>query len=218
MSKKTVKYILMFLGILIFLASYLLVYMDFTSKTDTLNTDISTLDAKFSTLRGYEASVPRFTDTIAQVKTAVGEALGKYGSSERPEDFIMLATVLEDRVGLGVTGMSFDTPAAVWTIAGVTDGTSADAPVLPLQLTCYKTASTISGSMNYEQIKQALKYISDQKDVTKLSSLTLSYDSSTGFITGEFALDKYFITGRDIPDKETVIPQMDLGKDILMGT
>ena len=218
MSKKTAKYILMFLGILIFMASYLLVYMDYTSKTDGLSIDISDLRTKLDTLNGYEVSLPKYRDTVAQNKTDISGVLDNFYSSARPEDFIMLATGLEDSVGLSVTGLTFDEPAAVWAITGVADGKDDSVPAVPLQLMCYKTSSTITGSMNYEQIKQALDYISRQKDVTKLNSLNLTYDSSTGFITGEFLLDKYYITGRDVPDNETKIPYTELGKSILMGT
>jgi hypothetical protein len=192
--------------------------MDYTSKTDALSTEISDLNTRLNTLSGYESSLPKFTDAIAQDKTSIDEALGKYYSSERPEDFIMLATELEDRVGLSVTGITFEQPAAVWAITGVTDGNGESAPALPMQLLCYKVAAAISGTMNYEQVKQALDYISAQKDVTKLNSLNLTYDSSTGYITGDFALDKYYITGRDFPDHETNIPYADFGKDILIGT
>ena len=218
MSKKTVKVILMFVGILILIASYLFIFMDYTTKTDALNVEISDLDTKLNTLSGYEAGLPRFTETIAQDRTAVGDMLSKYRSVERPEDFIMLATALEDNVGLSVTGLTFEAPAAIWAATGVTDGKDVNAPVTQMPLVCYKTGSAISGEMNYEQVKQALDYISKQPGVMRLNSLNLTYDSSTGFIKGELSLEKYYITGLDIPEQETKIPAMDIGKNVLIGS
>jgi hypothetical protein len=54
--------------------------------------------------------------------------------------------------------------------------------------------------------------------VTKLNRLDLSYDSATGYINGVFVLDKYYITGRDIPAHQAVIPYADFGKSVLIGS
>lgn len=217
MSKSTVKYILMFLGVLIFLACYLLIYMDYTTKTDNVNSEIKGLNERLTTLKGYDADMTRLTEGISQDKTEISIYLDKYYSSERPEDFIILSTDLEDNVGLGVTGLTFAEPAAIYAIAGVGDGKDDRTPVVPLELLCFRISSTITASMDYEQMKQALDYIAELKDVTKLNSLDITFDSSSGLITGALSLDKYYITGRDIPEHQTDIPFTELGKDILMG-
>ena len=218
MSKKSLKFALMFLGVLVFIGLYILVYMDYTSKTEALDADIAKLTTRLGTLTTYSSNLPKYTSGIAQTKSMIGEALDKYTSSERPEDFIMLATDLEKNVGLTVTGMTFGESPAIYTINGVKDGKDSKAPVSPIPLTCFKTSATLSATMKYAQLKQTLDSISAQKDVTKLNVLTMTYDSSTGLIAGTFSLDKYYITGRGIPEHQATIPYTALGKNVLIGT
>jgi hypothetical protein len=217
-SKSTAKYLLMFLGVLIFLAGYFLVYMDFSNKTDALTAETKTLQDRFDLLSGYEGGLQKYKDAIDQDKTEIGETLGKYTSAERPEDFIMLATELENNIGLTVTSMSFTDPVQVYSITGIGELKDYSAPSAPLELTSCMLSSTIGTTMSYSQMKQALDYIGRQKDVTKLNSLNINYDSTTGLITGSFAVDKYYITGRDIEDHQLNIPYTNIGKDVLMGS
>lgn len=218
LSKKTIKYALMFVGLLIFLACYFLVYMDYSTKTDALNTDISGLNKRLDTLSGYNSDLPKYKSSIEENKAAISDTLGKYYSAERPEDFIVLATDMEKNIGLTVGGLSFTDPVVIYGIAGVTDAKNVGDPVKPLKLTSFMVSSTITASMKYAQMKQALDYISSLKDVTKLDSLDLTLDVTTGLITGGFVLDKYYITGRDIPDHQTGVNYTNIGKSTLMGS
>jgi hypothetical protein len=101
---------------------------------------------------------------------------------------------------------------------GVKDSGDYTATAEPVTLTGYKISSTMDGTMNYSQMKAALDFIYDQPDVTKLDSLNLNYDSSTGLIFGSFVLDKYYITGRDIEAHQAAVPYTDIGKSVLIGS
>lgn len=217
-SKKVLNYILVVLGVAIFLAGYFLVYTDFVNKTDTLNAETQKLNSRLSTLSGYNANLQKYKTGIDQDKTDISQMLNKYYSAEKPEDFIMLAINIQNKVGPNVSGMTFTDPAATFEIAGVTDGKDANAPVKPVKLTSYMISSTINASMKYEQMKKTLDYIASQPDVTKLSHLSMTFDSATGLVNGSFVLDKYYITGRDIEEHQIVLPKVPFGKKALIGT
>ena len=216
-SKNALKYIMMFLGVLIFIALYLLVYTDYTAKTDAVNLEIATMNTRLSTLSNYNTNLKKYTTGIADAKAAVADILGKYSSMERPEDYIMLAADMESKVGLTLNDISFAEPIAMYAISGVKDGKSDSKPLEPLQLMCYKLTSTFGGTMKYDQMKKSLEYISRLNGMTKLGSLSLTYDSSSGLINGSFGLEKYYITGRDIAEHQTTIPSLPLGKNTLFG-
>lgn len=218
MSKSTVKYVLMFLGLIIFLAAYLLVYMDFTDKTEALDTEISTLNNRLEQLEGYNAKIPDYKKAIEENKLFISETLSKYYSIDTPEDFIMFATALEDKEQLEINTLSFTEPALIYGIMAVKDTDDYTVPAETTTLMGYKVSSTMGGSMSYRQMKSALDFIYSQKDVTRLDSLNLNYDSSTGLILGSFLIDKYFITGRDIQEHQAVVPYTDLGKSVLIGS
>jgi hypothetical protein len=217
MTKNTVKYALMFLGILILLAAYFVVYMDYTEKTDALNAEIATLNDRLGQLKGYHEKVDAYKSSIEENKAFVNETLGKYYSNETPEDFIMFATDMEGTLGVDISAISFSQPEPVYVITAVKDNGDYTVPTESMPLTSFRLSSTLDGTMTYSQMKQALDFILSQKDVTRLDSLNMNYDSSTGLILGSFVLDKYYITGRDIQEHQAVVPYTDLGKNVLIG-
>lgn len=204
-------------GILIFLVAYVFVYMDYTSKTDAVTAEISALQDRIDQLETYNEKVPAYKNGINENRAAINEALSKYYSAETPEDFIMFATDMEETIGVEITALAFADPLLIYSIAGVTETDDYTVPAKTIELTGYKASSTLDGSMDYSQMKKALDFIYSQNDVTRLDSLSLSFDSSTGDILGSFVIDKYFITGRDIEEHQANIPYTDLGNSVLIG-
>jgi hypothetical protein len=218
MTKNTVKYVLIFIGLLIFLAAYLFVYMDYSDKTEALNKEITTLNDRLDQLNGYHEQIPAYESSIVENKAFIDETLGRYYSNETPEDFIMFATDMEGTLSLDINALSFTQPQPFCSITAVKDTGDYTVPVGAATLTGYKISSTIDGTMTYSQMKSALKFIYSQIDTTKLDSLNMNYDSSTGLILGSFVIDKYFIAGRDIQEHQATVPYNDLGKDVLIGS
>lgn len=218
MSKKSVKYVLIIIGLLIFLATYFLVFIDFSDKTDALNTEITALNQKLDQVNGYFAEIATYKSSIEEDKLAVNSTLSKYNSVDTPEDFIMFAIDLEDKKELDVNALSFTKPTPIYTIMAVKDTDDYTVPLEPTLLTGYKVSSTMSSSMNYDQMKAALDFIYSQKTVTVLDSLSINFDSATGLILGNMIIDKYFVTGRDIQAHQAVVPYTDIGKSVLIGS
>lgn len=217
LTKNTLKYILIFLGLLIFLVAYLFVYVDFTDKTDVLNKEIADLNGKFDQLSAYHAQIPAYKSGIEEKRAFISKTLGKYYSNETPEDFIMFATDMETTLDVAISALSFSQAEPVYTVTAVKDTDDYTVPLETTTLTGFKLSSTIDGTMDYNQMKSALDFIYAQTDVTKLDSLTMNYDSSTGLIMSSFVLDKYFITGRDIQEHQAAVPYVELGKSVLIG-
>ncbi len=218
MSKRTVKYILMLLGMIILLAVYFLVYTEITAKTDALNSEISTLNNRLDQLNSHNEKVPSYKSAIEENRVIINDTLSRYYSANTPEDFIMFATDLEETVKITISTLSFSEPELIYSMMGVKETSDYTVPAEPLRLDGYKVSSVMDGSMNYEQMKTTLEFIYSQPDVTTLDSLNFNYDSSTGLILGSFAIDKYFITGRDIQEHQAVVPYTDFGKSVLVGS
>lgn len=217
-SKSTTKYILILFGVLILIASYFLVYMSFSDKTDAVNTEKIRLSQKLEQLKGYQAQAAKYQSGIDEAKASVSGTAGRYFSVVRPEDFIMFANGWEGNLGLIVNSMSFTEPVFVCSIAGVGDVKDNKAPAQALPLSGYKISSTINTQMTYSQMKQALENIAAQKDVTSLESLNISYDATTGLILGSFIVDKYYITGRNIQEHQADVPYSSIGRSVLIGS
>jgi hypothetical protein len=219
MTKGITKYLLLFIGLVVFLASYFLVYMNLTEKTDAINTEKAALEARLDILEGYYAKLPEYREGIEDNREKINIMLSRYYNVEQPEDFIMFATAMENEIGVGVTTLAFADPEPIAEIAGVKESEADDekVPAEPLLLTAFGISSDMTGTMNYAQMKKALEFIYNQKDATTLDSLNVSFDSSTGLLLGNFTINKYFITGRDNVNHQAEIPFGDVGNSLLMG-
>lgn len=217
-SKSKAKYLLMVLGLLIFLMCYFLIFINYSDKTDALTTEMVTLKARLDVLKGYEAEIQKYETQIEEDKATIKETLSKYYSVETPEDFIMLAINMENEIDRPVVTLSFTEPETVYSIKAVTD--TSDYTLAPelITLTSKQLSSTITSSMDYNEMKLALDYIAAQQDMTKLDSLNISYDASTGLISSSFVISKYFITGRADVNHQANVPYTELGKGVLIGS
>lgn len=216
-SKSTTKYILIIFGVLILIASYFLVYMNFSDKTDAINTERARLTQKLDQLKGYQAQAAKYQSGIEEARSSVSETAGRYFSVVRPEDFIMFANGWEGNLGIIVNSMSFTDPVFICNIAGVEDPKDNKSSARVLSMYGYKISSTINTQMTYGQMKQALENIAAQKDVTSLESLNISYDATTGLILGGFVVNKYYITGRNIQEHQVDVPYSSIGRNVLIG-
>lgn len=216
-KKTTVKYVLMLMGLVIFLLGYFLVYMDFADKTDELTGENRTLTDRLDVLEEYYTQLTDFETGIDADKAGINDTLSGYYSVETPEDFIMMATALEDEIGVRITSLSFEEPVYISEITAIEDTEDYISPVATRMLTGYSLTAVLDGEMTYSEMKEVLTYIYKQDDATSLDSVDLSYDATTGLILGSLIINKFYITGRDIEEHQANVPYTDIGKDVLMG-
>ncbi len=216
-KKRTVKYTLMLLGLVIFLAGYFLFYLDYSDQTDTLTSEIKTLSARLDELEGYSQQLDDLQSGIDNDKASISDALQKYYTIETPEDFIMLATAMEDNIGVSILALSFEEPVLMMDIEAIDDAGDYVSPLTTRTLTGYNLTASLEGTMTYTEMKDALDYIYNQTDATSLNSVELNFDSTTGLLQSIFVIDKYYVTGRDLEEHQINVPYTDIGNDALMG-
>ena len=129
----------------------------------------------------------------------------------------MLATAVEDDIGVTISGLSFDEAVYIGDIAAIEDITDYTQPIQTRTLTVYGLTAFLEGAMTYSEMKELLAYIYNQDDATSLISLDMSYDGSTGYLLSSMTIDKYYITGRDIEEHQPNVPYTDIGNDSLMA-
>lgn len=75
-------------------------------------------------------------------------------------------------------------------------------------LTAIKATTTIAYCGEYNEIKEFINYIFNQKDTMILSYMSMDLDTETNMIKGTFVLDQYAISGNGKEVKQTTIPAM----------
>jgi hypothetical protein len=216
LSKRDVKLLLILLGILLFIAVYVFVYLRVNDKTGAMEAETAALQPRLTELRGYFDSLSVYEAGIGEGKTLLGEKLKGYPNDVRAEDGVMYAVELENNAGLDITNAAFGEPNLVMELRGILD--DGHGGYTPAPFSAYRRTFAYSCELSYRELKEAVAHIRDTAMCTRLNNVSVSYNSETGELIGSIAVDKYFITGADGDYHETVVPDMPLGTDDIFGT
>lgn len=218
LGKKDIKLLLILGGIVAFVVSYFVVFADFTDKTEALESEIAQLQPKLAELEMHLGKINEYKVSIEENSGSIKKTMPRFPNAVRPEDKIMYAVDLEKEVGLDISSVSFSDPVAVLAIKGILEDENDKEKYSVKELEAYVSSMDISCEMGYQELKDAIKYIYATPNYTTLNSVNVSYDGSTGSLTGGMNIDKYYITGMDDTYKETYIPSMPLGIDNIFNT
>lgn len=211
--KRDIKLLLILAGIVLLAVSYFLVYQTYTAKAQTAEAAAQQLAPRLAQLRGYEQNLSRYRSETGKAEESIAAQMVRYPTDVRPEDMVMYAQTLGQTCGLDINKIAFADPVSVLTFKSVNakgSGTS--------DLTAYERSMTISCNLSYPGLKQMIDAVNGSALRTTVNSVSVSFDSETGQLTGNIQLSKYFITGNDSPYTPTTVPNMPLGKSNLFGT
>lgn len=97
-----------------------------------------------------------------------------------------------------------------------TGDTSSKSSVTGYQL--YDVNSVMSFTTEYHGLKTMLSEVIGSSNKKTISTMNVSYDESTGRVSGEMQMDSYFLYGLDKPYEPPVIPSVPHGTTNLFGT
>lgn len=213
-SKRDAKLLLMLLGIVVFLASYLLVYNRYLDKTEEVTAQIAELKPTLDTLENYYANLATYEAAVEAAKTEVNTEMRRYPTEIFTEDQVLYAIDLENRVGLNATALSFTDPALIHAFNGMVNLDGADTPV---EMEAYQSTMNVSCELTYDQLKSMLHYIYDTRHYTGVSALSVSYDAETARLVGNVDVSKYYITYAGAEPEAHVTPFVNTGRTQLFG-
>lgn len=213
-SRRDAKLLLILLGIVAFLLSYLLVYNRYIEKRDAVTAQIAELQPQLDTLEQYYVNLSTYEDAIATAKTEIGEELDRYPSEIFTEDLILYAMELEDRVGLDATALSFTDPVLVNEFMGAADQ---DGTVTTTMMDAYETAMNVSCDLSYSQLKSVLRYIYSTRDYTAVNAVNVSYNAESGRLLGNLEVAKFFLTYDGATPESHAMPYVQKGQTALFG-
>jgi hypothetical protein len=218
LSKKDIKLLLILGGILVFVLSYFVIFKAISEKKNNLQTQIAQLEPRVKELESYYDNLNAYKVATHENNAIIDKLMPRFPNDVRAEDKIMYSVNLEKEVGLDVHNVSFADPVEVLEFKGVKyDGNDVN-NYTNLNLKAYCSSMAISCTLGYQQLKKAIDYIYATPNYTTLNSVNVSYDSTTGKLTGGMNIDKYFIKGVDDTYKETYIPSMPMGTNNIFNT
>lgn len=215
-SKRDAKLLLILMGVVVFLLSYLLVYNRYIDKRDQLAEQISQLQPQLNTLEGYYANLATYQSAVADDKKTVQEEMAKFPAQVRTENLVLYAVELRTRLGIAPLAMTFTDPVRIGEFNGVAGSGGKETTV---KMDAYQIGMNLSGDLTYPQLKQMLHYIySETPEYTSVNSLSVSYDAQKAKITGTVGISKFYITYPNIQSGAQIMPSVPMGRSNLFGS
>ena len=197
----------------------------------SLRSQVSTLEVLDQRKADYLAATEKMQSYITNFES-------RFPVDILPEDSIMMVKNMEDATRTKVANISFGTEAEVpYTpqaeSSSALDNATADAPADTTTIVTNSPVSTegtayadthmyelplgISISCTYNDFKGLVRYIYNQQERQSIQSVSISYNSEEGMLSGNMTLNTYYLMGTDKEYSEPYIPAMEMGVDTIFG-
>lgn len=222
LSDSEIKLLLIFFSLLFVAAAYFLVFQRYSAKAREIQAANVEAAAKVLQLEAMVARQAQVEEQTAECLQTVEDIKAKYPSDVTTEKAIAFVQDMENATDTKVTDINFlmnnligvvsaaQTPAPAadtGTAADGSDVSAADAAISGAD-TAADVNTAVSGavpagyyatvSMNYQASYQGLKdiidYVTSQKDRMTVPAITVSYDETTGGLTGVLTVNMYYLT------------------------
>lgn len=210
------KFFLMLLLVIIMaVVAVMYLYLPLLEERDKLIDGNIKLNTRWIELRNMGRDTEIYKESIASSREEISKVLSRYGAGNTPEKSIVLVTRLESEVGMKIPNVSFSTPT---TLTSVDVPTIQDAGDNQYNITYSKVnllteTLTLNYSCTYEQLKKMVDFVNSYPERMNVKSVTVSYDSETGNLSGSLVLNLYAVTGTNKEYTEPLIEDIRLGEE-----
>lgn len=211
-TKQQVNVLIMVLGVIIIALTYFYGVQKLNEKTEMLETQNGQLRNEINTLQMLQLKQNSYIADTEMMKGLCEAVVEMFPSYVLTEDEIMYAVKLEDQVGcyfsyVGTPGtQNIDIPLGEREnmLADLPDVTGAIAQNSVMNeeqifnaqgIVLDNSASSNNFSCTYDQFKQLVKLIRENEDMRSIDEISLSYDNTTGSLTGTMTINYYSMSG-----------------------
>lgn len=234
-EKKHINLIFILLGVAVLVLTYTMGVSKLNERTEELETENGRLRNEEQVLSRLEMNAPDYRSQTSEMKEFGETLLTVFPPEVRTEDQILYAARLEAIFGHSVSYiatpsteyLNIPMPARENELLALSDVTGAIAAnsnvnydnVLSAEgMVMGITASTNTFTCTYDQFKNMIIYICEDSDIKAVDNINLTYDSSTGNLSGTMTIYYYTMlgTGRGYSEPFTAVGGY--GVDGIFGT
>jgi hypothetical protein len=207
LSLRDVNMILVVVGLVILVATYFLVYQNYSAKNAELDSQLTEREAHLKELQGYYENLKTYEKGTADGKVNIASNLSKLPRGIKSEDFLVYIMDSTAEVNADVNSVNFLNESEIATFSTVVDGNKKECKG-------FQTRASFTGQMNYEQLKNYLDYVYNQSDkVTFVDSFVVTYNGGNAKLDTSFSLSKYYITFDGSEYTPVPVPDVSIGVD-----
>lgn len=218
LKKSDINLIIMLVGILLAVGAYLL-YGSLTEKTETMKAQNASLEKDVQYLQELANNKQKYIDDTVAMQGEIEGIKAQFPAQYLPEDDILYVVAIEKSHDAQANSIAMaDTtvievateqqeaaadPAASAAPAEEEGAEAVENEATPAQevaapeIMLYKTPVTMDMVASYDSVKDIIKKINTDEYRKGIETLTLSFDSETGDLYANFAMNMYSLTGTE---------------------
>lgn len=215
-SKKRIDTVTQLALILVLVAAvvmYFFIYYREVEQRDAVHAECNALQTRLEDLSKQEENRANYEQQMEEAEDALRGMLAKYSAGHTPEKSILFVKEMEEAVGITIPNVSFSSPTVLTTV----DLSGIGAEQEWKRITFLKEPLSFSYRCDYDTLKETLRFLREYPEHRTLQSVSMSYDSERGILSGNMAINLYSVTGGDkvylAPETEDV----PLGRDNLFA-
>lgn len=224
-SKKDIQLLLVVIGIGAVALVYTLYFKPTTEDTELLvaenrelNTEVAMLEDLLTKKDFYESEIERYNKEIT-------ELYERFPSGMSPEDVTAELIDMENETNISVVNYRYGSATQFYTpmgentedvIAREEQDVESGEQMKPLVGMVEPVSFAFSSDLG--QFSQLANYVVARQNRDVIDSVSLTYDSSTGLLSGSLNLNKYYVTGLSKPYTPAVFEGVVLGTDNMFST
>ena len=214
-SKRDLYLLLALAGVIIAFCSWQFGFKKMTAKTETLRTDTATIQAEIDKYSAIKNNIDIYQKGIEEHTAKIVSVLRNYPVDVLTEDVIMLGRELEkNNVSTYVAGVSVGPKGIVYTATSKPANSSETTVTYQL----LNSDVSMSYTTSYKGLQEFFDYINNHENRMSVQNFSVSYDTTTGLLSGSSVVNMYSVTGMDKEYNEQNLSGVQLGTDNIFGT
>ncbi len=197
-SDRDKKLLYVVLAALIVFCAWFFGYRKLTALNSKLTDEIKALKIEQNNLEIIKRKIPQYEEDTAFYKAEYDRMLAKYDTGYSQEYSLMFIKEIEDKVDVWMSQAGLAQTENVYTFGKISSSNpNGGGSVYVTDYKGYKTTLTLTYQATYEHFKDLIEYINSYKYKCTIDTMSMSFNSDTGIVSGGITVTQYAITGSD---------------------
>ena len=208
---KQLKTLFLVCILLVLFSAYQFVYVNYNNKAEAIAEENISLQNRRGELQAKVNLETKFMNEINTANASMNEIKMKYGVGNTPEKSIRFILNMCKYSGMTIPTMSFSTDQLIFSsdIVPSKDNTG---------IYVYQNSLSLTYKSSYEALKRCMDFINQNEERMNVDSLSASFDSESGNLSGVLVINQYSMTGTESIYQKPQFDGINIGVDSIFGT
>jgi Tfp pilus assembly protein PilO len=181
-------------GVVVLLMVYVLVYMDYSERTQEVTASNASVQATIDELQVYADNLPQYESAISDMEAQINERLSEYPADAREEDIIMLAVGLQNKSNITYSTIGMEESEVVYEIPS-TVAKQVEMEGYDSDIDFVRKHANLVNVTDYSNLKTIVEQIFASSNRIGIDSISYSKNDTDATLEGSISLYLYSATG-----------------------